>query len=309
MSAEEHSTKHIIQSLGVNLVIAVIKTGAAVLTKSGSMLAEAIHSFADCGNQLLLLVGVRTARKPADASHPLGYGRSLYFWSFVVALMIFAGGGVFSVYEGLHKIHAPEPVERVGLGLVILGVSLLLEGSAALSNMRDLKKGAPGKPFLRILHDTKDSDLVVVFGENAAAVLGLVVAMLALVMAWWTGDGRWDGGGSVVIGLVLIGVAAFLAIEVVSLLVGESADPAIAVDARAIALRQPKVDRVLNLITVQQGPHEVLVAIKLSFSRDLDVDGLCDAINAYEKDLRAAHSDVVWLFVEPDTPHADGSPS
>lgn len=309
MSADGHSTKHIVQSLLVNALIAVIKAIAAVLTKSGSMLAEAIHSSADCGNQLLLLVGVRSAAKPADESHPLGYGRSLYFWSFVVALMIFAGGGVFSVYEGLHKIHEPEPVERVGLGLVILGVSLLLEGSATLSNVRDLRKRAPGVPFFRILRETKDSDLVVVFGENAAAVLGLVVAMLALVLAWKTGDGRWDGGGSVVIGLVLIGVAAFLAIEVVSLLVGESADPAIAVDARAIALKQPKVDRVLHLITVQQGPGEVLVAIKLSFSRDLDVDGLCDAINAYEKELRVAQPHVRWLFVEPDTPHADGSPS
>jgi cation diffusion facilitator family transporter len=288
----------------VNVAIAAIKAVAAVLTKSGSMLAEAIHSSADCGNQILLLIGVRAARKPADPSHPLGYGRSLYFWSFVVALMIFAGGGVFSVYEGVHKIRHPEPVEQVWLGLGILAVSFLLEGSATLSNVRDLKKKSPGVPFFRVLRETKDSDLVVVFGENAAAVLGLFFAMVALLLAWKTGDGRWDGIGSVLIGFVLIGVAAFLAIEVVSLLVGESADPDIAKDAREIALAQSKVERVLDLITVQQGPGEVLVAIKLSFARDLDVNGLCDAINAYEACLRAKHPDVVWLFVEPDTPRS-----
>lgn len=304
MSAEDHGTKHIVQSLVANLAIAIIKAIAAFFTKSGAMLAEAIHSSADCGNQMLLLVGVRSSRKPADESHPLGYGRSLYFWSFVVALMIFAGGGVFSIYEGIHKIREPEAVEHVGLGLGILFVSFLIEGSATLSNIRDLKKRAPGVPFFRILRETKDSDLVVVFGENAAAVLGLVFAMLALVLAWKTGDGRWDGIGSALIGLVLVGVAAFLAVEVVSLLVGEAADPTIAADARAIALKQPKVEKVLHLITVQQGPGEVLVAIKLSFASDLDVGGVCAAINAYEGELRASHPAVRWLFVEPDQPRA-----
>ncbi|MBK8218658.1 MAG: cation diffusion facilitator family transporter [Myxococcales bacterium] len=148
---EEHGTAHIVQSLAVNLLIAAIKAVAAFFTKSGAMLAEALHSFSDCGNQILLLVGVRQARRPPDASHPLGYGRALYFWSFMVAMMLFTGGGLFSIYEGYEKLHAPEPVERVWLGLLILTVSLVLEGGATLSNIKELKKRAGKKPFFQYL--------------------------------------------------------------------------------------------------------------------------------------------------------------
>src|SRR3954463_14541875 len=140
-------TSHIIQSLLVNVAIAVVKTLAAIFTKSGSMLAEALHSFSDCGNQILLLVGVRQARKLPDARHPFGYGRAAYFWSFMVALMLFLGGGLFSIYEGIHKIREPEPVERVWLGLLILGISLVLEGGAALSNVKMLNARRGPKPF------------------------------------------------------------------------------------------------------------------------------------------------------------------
>ena len=220
---DEHSTGHIIQSLAVNVLIAVTKAIAAFFTKSGAMLAEALHSFSDCGNQILLLIGVRQARKPPDASHPLGYGRALYFWSFLVALMLFAGGGVFSVYEGVHKVREPEPVEKVWLGLLILFISIALEGGATISNIRELNKRRGKTPFFQYLGETKDSDLIVVFGENSAAVLGLMFAILALVLAWKTNDGRWDGIGSILIGAVLIGVAIFLARKVQSLLLGEAA--------------------------------------------------------------------------------------
>src|SRR5687768_16475339 len=138
--AKEHGSGHIIQSLLVNLAIAVVKTGAAVYTKSGAMLAEALHSFSDCGNQILLLIGVRQARKPPDEKHPLGYGRAVYFWSFLVALMLFLGGGVFSIYEGIHKVLEPEKVENVWVGLGILAVSLVLEGMSTLSNIKELNK-------------------------------------------------------------------------------------------------------------------------------------------------------------------------
>src|SRR5256885_1704637 len=149
MTDEKHSTGHIVQSLVINVIIAVVKGVAAVFTHSGAMLAEALHSFSDCGNQILLLVGVRQARKRPDTRHPFGYGRAVYFWSFMVALMLFLGGGVFSVYEGIHKIRAPEPVEHVWLGVAILAVSLLLEGGATLSNIQELNRPRGGRPFLK----------------------------------------------------------------------------------------------------------------------------------------------------------------
>jgi cation diffusion facilitator family transporter len=307
MSGHGESTGQIIQSLVVNLLIAAVKAVAAVLTKSGSMLAEALHTTADCGNQLLLLVGVRAAKKPPDKTHPLGYGREIYFWSFIVALLLFSAGGVFSIHEGIHKIHEPEKVEKVWLGLTILGISFLLEGFALLSNIKEMNARRKGKPFMRYLRDTKDSDLVVVFGENAAAVLGLFFAFIALLLADRTGDGRWDGIGSCVIGVVLVGVAGFLAREVKSLLVGESADAEIEEAATKIALDHPNLDRVLHIVSIQQGPGEVMVSIKVAFSNHLGIDDVCKSINEFEAKLRAERPEVRWLFVEPDIPR-DGAP-
>lgn len=301
-SAGHGGTKHIVQSLLVNLTIAAVKTLAAIFTRSGSMLAEALHSFSDCGNQVLLLVGVHQAKKPANASHPFGYGRAVYFWSFMVALMLFLGGGAFSIYEGVQKIREPEPLERVWLGVLILLVSLGLEGAATFSNIQELNKRRGDKPFFQYLKDTTDSDLVVVFGENSAAVLGLGLAVVAIVLAWLTNDGRWDGVGSVLIGLVLVAVAVFLAVEVSSLLLGESAAPEITSAAREAAQRFPEIEQVLNIVTMQQGPGEVLVHVKLAFSPKLTIQDACRIINEFERALRAMRSEVRWVFVEPDTP-------
>ncbi len=295
-------TKHIIQSLAVNLTIAGVKTIAAVFTKSGSMLAEALHSFSDCGNQVLLLVGVRQSKKPANAAHPFGYGRAIYFWSFMVALMLFLGGGAFSIYEGVHKIRQPEPIEKVWLALLILVISMGLEGTATLSNIKELNRRRGNKPFFQYLKDTTDSDLVVVFGENSAAVLGLFFAILAVILAAATDDGRWDGVGSCIIGLVLVGVAVFLAVEVSSLLLGESAPPEITEAAQEAARRFKEIEQVLNIVTMQQGPGEVLVHVKVSFAPALPIEDVCRVINDFELALRQARSEVRWVFVEPDTP-------
>jgi len=299
---KDHGTGHIIQSLLVNVAIAIVKAIAAYFTKSGSMLAEALHSFSDCGNQILLLVGVKQSKKPADAKHPFGYGRAVYFWSFMVAMMLFLGGGVFSIYEGIHKIREPEPVERVWLGVGILAVSLLLEGGATLSNIKELNKRRGKKAFYQYLKDTTDSDLVVVFGENSAAVLGLALAIMALGLAAVTHDGRWDGIGSAAIGLVLVGVAVFLGAEVSSLLLGESADPDIGIVAGEVARTIPEMEKVLNTLTMQQGPGEVLVHMKIAFVATIGVEDACRAINVFEERLRKARPDVRWVFVEPDVP-------
>lgn len=302
--AGDHSSAHIIQSLVANLLIAAAKAVAAVFTGSGALLAETLHSFADCGNQLLLLLGVRVSRRPPSATHPLGYGRSLYFWSFMVALLLFTGGGMFSVYEGLHKLGHPEPVENPWVGVGVLVVSLLIEGWATLQNIVEMNRRRGAKPFLRYLRETKDSDLVVVFGENSAAVLGLVFALAALGVASATGDPRWDAIGTLAIGVVLIGVAVFLAVEVKSLLVGEAADPEIAAAIPEVAAADPRMTRLLRLITVQQGPGEVLAVMKFGFAPGLSVDEACRAINDFEARLRARCPEVKWCFVEPDIPRA-----
>jgi len=302
VSAE--STSHIVQALLVNVVITLAKVVAAVVTGSGAMLAEAIHTAADCTNQLLLLVGLRQARRPPDQAHPLGYGRNIYFWSFIVALLLFSGGGVFSIYEGIHKLHHPEPVERVWLAFAILGFSLLLEGGSTLSNIKELRHRAAGAPFFRFLRETKDSDLVVVFGENAGASLGLVLARAALGAATVTGDSRWDAVGSLLVGIVLVGVALFLGREIKALLVGESADPEIATVVREIAAAQPLFGRVLHLLTFQQAPGEVVVLMKVAFKDRTDVEALSAAINDFEAALRAKRGDIRWCFVEPDLDRA-----
>jgi cation diffusion facilitator family transporter len=298
--AADHSTSHIVQSLVANGLIAICKGVAAFITGSGAMLAETLHSAADCGNQLLLLMGVKRARKAPDASHPLGYGRDLYFWSFMVALLLFSGGGVFSIYEGIHKILEPEPVDKVLVGLVVLGVSLVIEGAATFSNIREINKRRGAKGFVRYMRETKDSDLIVVFGENAAASLGLIFAAAALGTAHLTGDARWDGVGSLIIGIVLVGVAVFLAVEVKSLLVGESADPEIEKATREVVREHAKLSEVLNIITVQQGPGEVVVALKVRLASDLSCEEACRAINDFEVALKAKRPEVRWLFVEPD---------
>src|SRR5215468_5653095 len=184
------STGEILKSLAVNVIIAASKGVAAFITGSGAMLAETLHSFADCGNQLLLLQGVRATRRPPDRAHPFGYGRAMYFYSFIVALLLF-GGGVFSIYEGVRKLEHPEPVEDAGVALIILVVSIALEGWSTIGNIRTMNQRRGSTAFFRYLRATKDSDLIVVFGENSAAVLGLACAMAALGLAQATGDGRW----------------------------------------------------------------------------------------------------------------------
>jgi cation diffusion facilitator family transporter len=294
------STSHIIQSLVSNLAIAIGKLIAAVISGSGALLAETLHSFADCGNQLLLLMGVKRAGRPADAKHPMGYGPEVYFWSFMVALLLFTGGGVFSIYEGIHKMRHPEAVGSIWLGMAILGGSFLIEGWATLANISEMKKRRGQTPFFRYLRETKDSDLVVIFGENSAAVIGLALAMCALLMSWVTQDGRWDAGGSLAIGVVLVGVAVFLAIEVKSLLVGESADPSIETAVHELAKQDPTITEVLHVVTMQQGPGEVMVAMKVRMADGMVTADLVKAINAFEVRLEQRCPEVKWSFIEPD---------
>ena len=295
-----HGTGHIIQSLVVNLLITLSKAFAAFMTHSGAMLAETIHSFADCANQALLLVGVKQAQRPPDAKHPLGYGRSVYFWSFMVAMLLFSVGGMFSIYEGIHKFKHPELVENIGWGIGILLFSICLEGYAAYSNVVEMNQRRGKKGFFQYLKDTKDSDLVVIFGENSAAVLGLILALGFMLASYYANDGRYDAAGSFCIGVVLIGVAIFLSVKVKSLLIGESADPIIYQTACDISTKHPLIVELINCITVQQGPGEVLVCVKIKCEPHLTALDVSNLINEFEKELRDACPEVKWLYVEPD---------
>lgn len=300
MSDNNHGTGHIIQSLIVNLLIVAAKGFAAFMTKSGAMLAETIHSFADCANQALLLLGVKQAAKPADSKHEFGYGMSVYFWSFMVAMLLFSVGGMFSVYEGWHKLHEPEPVHQVWWGVGILVFSILMEGYATLSNIKSINEKRGKKGFFQYLTSTKDSDLIVIFGENSAAVLGLTFAIAALLLSYYTGDPRYDAVGSILIGLVLIAVAIFLAREVHSLLIGESADDEVKEVINRFIMKHPDIESLINLRTIQQGPGHVLACIKIKCREDLTMKQLSKLINQIEAELRTEKPEIKYIYVEPD---------
>lgn len=293
-------TSHIIQSLVVNLIIAVSKGIAAFITGSGALLAETIHSFADCANQGLLLLGVKQSKRPADSLHPFGYGRSVYFWSFMVAMLLFSVGGMFSIYEGVHKYFSPEPIDQVGWGIGVLLLAILLEGYATISNIKEINKRKGSRSFIGYLRSTKDSDMVVVFGENSAAVLGLVFALVALLASYYTGNPAFDALGSFAIGIILIAVAIFLAVEVKSLLLGERADPEILEAVTLAVANESKIESLLECKTIQQGPGEVMVCMKIVCSPNLTSVQLSEMINTFEQQLIAKKPEIRWLYIEPD---------
>jgi cation diffusion facilitator family transporter len=298
--AHDGSLRVILGSLAGNVAIACAKVAAAVMTGSGSMLGEAIHSGADCMNQVLLLVGARQAERPPTASHPLGFGRSAYFWSFLVALMLFAGGGVFSLREGVEKLLHPEPLQHVAVAVAVLGVGLCIETLALLQATRALARRRGTVGLFAYLRQTPEADLVVLFAENAGDVVGMLVALAAIGLARLTGDPRWDAVGSLCIGALLCGIAFFLAREISSLLLGERADPIIEQAFREEAARDPTLGAVLRVITLQQGPGQVLLAAKLHAAARLDARAQAIAFNALEARVRARLPQVKWQFLEPD---------
>jgi cation diffusion facilitator family transporter len=296
------STKAILYAFLANLGIAITKTGAAVYTNSGSMVAEAIHSYADTANQMLLFLGLRLSEKQPTRAHPMGYGKVTYFWSFVVALLLFSVGGLFSIYEGWHKLHAPETLNKVWVALVVLGVAIVLETFSLLGALNEIRKVRRGRPFLEWLRNTRNAEFVVVLGEDIAALAGLVIAFGFLSLAAATGDTRWDAAGSISIGVVLIVVAMFIAGRISTLLIGKSAEPELERKIRECIERDPDIEALLNTITVQFGP-KVMLAVKVRMKSGLTIDAAVDHINALERQIKAAHPEIGWCFVEPD--HSD----
>jgi cation diffusion facilitator family transporter len=293
------SSRAILYAFVANLGIALAKLAAALYTNSGSMLAESIHSFADSGNQVLLYVGLRQSQRPADLKYPLGYGKITYFWSFVVALMLFSVGGLFSIYEGWHKLHEHEALNRPWIALLVLGVSILLEAGSLAGCVREINKLRGDKPFMKWLAGTRNAELVVVLGEDIAALVGLVLAMGFIALATLTHNPVFDAIGSITIGVVLICVSIFIAVRIKGLIIGRSAEDDLRAAIHAEIEADPSILELLNAITMQLGP-QVMLAVKIRMAPELSIGEAVDHINRLEARIKSKFPEVKWCFVEPD---------
>ena len=299
MSAQADSLKSIFFALGANFAIALAKTAGAVFTGSASMLAEAIHSFADCGNQALLIWGLKEAKRASSPDHPLGYGRAIYFWSFIVALMLFSMGGLFSIYEGAHKLHDTEPVKYAWVAVGILAFGVVAESVSLWGALREIDKERGAQTLWQWFRSSRQSELLVIFGEDLAALGGLALALVFIALSMVTGNPVWDAVGSICIGVLLVAVAILVGVEVKALLVGQSAEPQVVERMRAHLEAEPQIAQVYSLITQQLG-GDIMVAVKARMHPLGSEAALIGGINAAEKSLRAAFPRVRWIFFEPD---------
>jgi cation diffusion facilitator family transporter len=301
MAGQDHgSVRAILYALGANFGIALAKGGAALWTGSGAMLAETIHSFADCANQLLLLIGVKHAARPPTLEHPLGHGRAMYFWSLIVALLLFSVGGLVSVYEGIERLRHAGTVKDPWIAIGILVLSVVLEALSLAGALKVIRERQGARTLWQWFRATRQSELMVVAGEDIAALAGLVFALIALLLAVATGNPLFDAAGSVAIGVLLIVVAMVIVREVKSLIIGESADPLVHDAIARFISERPEVERVFNLITLQWGDR-IVVAVKARMKESRDVHSLLEQINACETALKQQFPDVSWIFFEPDT--------
>ncbi len=299
MSGHANSLKAVFFALGANFAIFVAKGAAAWITGSGAMLAEAVHSLADCGNQCLLLLGMRQARRPASPLHPLGWGRALYFWSFLVAMLLFSVGGMFSVYEGVHKLTHPEPLTSAWVAIGVLVFAVIAESVSMRGCLREVNKVRHGRSLWRWFRETRAAELLVIFGEDLAALIGLMLALAAVAATMVSGDLLFDALGTIAIGVLLVVMAVLLAGEVKALLIGESVEPARRVELLAFLEARAEIAQVLNLVTLHVGP-DVMVSVKARMAPAPSALAMVAAINAIERDLKARFPEVRWSFFEPD---------
>ena len=301
MESTQHasSAKAILYAFIANLGIALAKSWAAWFTSSGSMLAEAIHSYADCGNQLLLFVGLRQSMRPADPEHPLGYGKVSYFWSFIVALLLFSMGGLFSIYEGWHKLGAPEPLNQAWVALLVLGVSIGLEIASLMACLREIRAVRGTRSLKAWLKTTRNAELVVVLGEDVAALIGLSIAFCFIALAAVTGNPAFDAIGSMCIGVILVVISLWVASRIKSLIVGRSAEPELRRLIDAYIEDHTTIEAVFNTITLQLGP-KVMLAAKIKMQPDITLEAAISAINDLEARIKAEFPEISWCFIEPD---------
>jgi cation diffusion facilitator family transporter len=294
----EGSRRAIVAALVANLGIAVAKIAAAIITGSASMLAESIHSLADTGNQGLLFLGGRRSRQPADARHQFGYGAERFFWAFVVALVLFTLGALFSLYEGVQKLRTPHTLESPVVAFVVLGIAVVLESLSLRTALREAE-GQRTDGWRTFIRTTKNPELPVVLLEDTGALAGLALAIVGLGLAVATDEPRFDAIGSLAIGLLLGAIAIVLAVEMKSLLIGESASIADQDLLVATLTDSPEVRSLIHLRTLHLGPEELLVAAKLDFVATETAD-LARAIDAVEARVRAAVPTANLIYLEPD---------
>jgi cation diffusion facilitator family transporter len=297
-------------ALAANAIIAVTKFIASGVTGSSAMFSEGIHSVVDTGNQALILFGLRRSRRPADASHPFGYGKELYFWSFVVAIILFSLGGGFSLYECIRHLQHPEPVRSPGWNYAVLAIALVVETAAWIIAYRALRKAEGSEiSLLSAVRRSKNPAIFTVLAEDTAAMLGLIAAFFGVLLGQLTGNPVWDAWASIAIGTILCGVAVFLAAESKGLLLGEAVRPAVAEALRGLIEADEDVVRVGNLLTLHFGPRQVLLNIDISFRDDLSSSELFAAIDRVESTIRQEHPEIRRVFIEAETLKQKGSTS
>ena len=290
----------VIAAMIANAGIAASKFAAFLVTGSSSMLSEAIHSVADTANQGLLLIGNKRASRAPDSEHQFGYGRIRYVYAFMVAIILFLMGGVFSLYEGFHKIQHPEELNQAWVAFAVLIVAIVLESWSWRTAVAEVNKSRGSASLLGYVRRTRQPELPVVLLEDTGALIGLLFALFGVTMATVTGDGRWDGLGAMAVGVLLLLIAVFLAFEMASMLVGESALPEQEALIRSAIEETPGLNRVINMRTVHVGPDELLVAVKVGARGTKTAEGLADAINDAERRIRQALPTARYIYLEPD---------
>lgn len=297
---QDGSKKAIIAAFLANAAIAVAKLVGFFLTGAASMLAEAVHSSADAGNQGLLFLGGARARKTATPEHPFGYGRERYFWSFVVALVLFTLGGLFALFEGIEKLRHPHEIESATIAFVILTIAIIVEAFSFRTAIIESKHVKGKESWWQFIRRSKSPELPVVLLEDLGALVGLILAVAGLGMAEITGNPRWDAVGSIAIGSLLVVIAVILVIEMKGLLIGEAASPATLASIQQTMESSDQVRKVIHIKTQHIGPDELLVGAKLSFDSHLDLPALAEAINEVEHRVRQAVPAARVIYIEPD---------
>jgi cation diffusion facilitator family transporter len=295
-----NTSKALALSLTANIGIAIAKFVVFGFTRSSAMLTEAIHSVADCGNQVLLFGGMKLAQKPATPKFPLGRGQAAFVASFLVALLLFSVGGLYSVLEGFHKIRHPAVPHHLYWAVALLVFAFILESVSLRGALQAAQAERGNRSLVRYMRQSSATELVVVLAEDLAALLGLAFALAAVLLTLLTGNPLWDGVGSMAIGLLLVAVAGFVGVEVTSLLMNEAPPLALRAAIREAVAESPEVDQVLHLVAVIVGSERLMVALKVRFRAQPSGATMVDAINALERNLKTRFPQIQHLFVEPD---------
>lgn len=294
------SKKVIIAALIGNSLISVTKFIASAMTGSSAMMSEGVHSLVDTGNQILLLYGLKKAKQPADERYPFGHGKEIYFWSFIVAILIFAVGSGISIYEGIHRIQDPSEISNPMINYIVLGLAIIFEAGAFWFAFVEFNKQRGNLGYVEAVQRGKDPSIFVVLFEDSAALLGLVVAMVGLMFAQVTGDYWWDGVASVVIGFILGGTAIWLAVETKGLLIGEGADQETILGIKSLLIDQEGIDHLNEVLTLHMGPEFILVTVSVRFSRDMQVGQLEKVVQNVDASIKDAYPFVKRVFIEAE---------